>query len=72
MNADAYPGEEATVLETVTEEEGLVRFRGAPWSARILPAFTHEGSIPPGSKVRVEKVDGAYLLVSRTEFGTDQ
>lgn len=68
MNADSYPGERAMVLETVTEDTGLVKFRGAPWSAKLFPAFTHEGDIPPGQKVRVEKVDGAFLLVSRTEF----
>lgn len=70
MNADAYPGERAVVVETVTESSGLVKFRGAPWSARLLPAFAHEGDIPPGQKVRVEQVDGAFLLVSRTEFDT--
>lgn len=61
-NADRLPGEQATVLETVTEATGLVRLQGDVWTARS----TGE-AFQLGDRVYVQRVDGATVVVDRTE-----
>lgn len=63
MNADALVGLPAVVTVTVTDGDGgRVRLDGQEWTAR-----TDEGapSLPVGSEVVVERIDGATAVVGR-------
>lgn len=61
-NVESLLGEEAKVLETVTEDEGLVKIGGEIWSAR-LDKQTSEGTVEPGAEVKVVRIDGATAIV---------
>jgi membrane protein implicated in regulation of membrane protease activity len=60
MGAAALVGQEARVLETVTEHTGRVKLNGEVWSARVGPGHT---SLEVGSAVHVVKIDGATAVV---------
>lgn len=60
--ADALLGAEAVVVEPLSETAGTVRLHGTLWAARTLA-----GAIPPGERVRVERVEGLTLYVRRQE-----
>lgn len=57
-NAAGLSGSEALVVETVTDQVGLVKLEGSEWTAR-----TSSGQIEPGTKVTVGKIDGATAWV---------
>ena len=59
-NAAALVGREAVVVSTVTGEGGRVKLAGEVWSARVDAAQT----IPPGTEVRVSRIDGATAVVA--------
>jgi len=61
-NAAALVGREAVALSTVTPEGGRVKIGGEVWSARV----GDEGAapIPPGSPVRVARIEGATAVVA--------
>jgi membrane protein implicated in regulation of membrane protease activity len=58
-NAAALVGRDAVVVSTVTVEGGRVKLNGEVWSARADAAAT----IPPGTEVRVSRIDGATAVV---------
>jgi membrane protein implicated in regulation of membrane protease activity len=57
-NVASLIGKEATVLEDVTEDKGLVKVWGEDWSARV-----REGIRMKGARVTIEEIDGATLIV---------
>jgi membrane protein implicated in regulation of membrane protease activity len=57
-NVASLIGKQATVLEDVTEDSGLVKVWGEDWSARVK-----EGIRMKGAKVTIEEIDGATLIV---------
>ncbi|ROS30410.1 NfeD family protein [Cellulomonas sp. PhB150] len=59
-NAAALVGKGAVVVSTVTLEGGRVKLDGEVWSARTS---TPE-ALPPGSQVRVDRIDGATAVVA--------
>ena len=59
-NAAALVGREAVVVSTVTGEGGRVKLPGEVWSARVDAVQT----IPPGTEVRVTRIDGATAVVA--------
>lgn len=59
-NVHALYGQTAIVIETVTSEDGRVKLGGDIWSATSVSGVT----IEKGRTVRVDKVNGATLLVS--------
>ena len=59
-NAAALVGQEARVLDTVTERTGLVKLAGETWTARIEPG---QASLEVGSTVFVVRIDGATAMV---------
>ncbi|WP_028048075.1 NfeD family protein [Cellulomonas sp. URHD0024] len=59
-NAAALVGKEAVVVSTVTVEGGRVKLNGEVWSARVDDAL----AIPPGTEVRVARIDGATAVVA--------
>jgi membrane protein implicated in regulation of membrane protease activity len=59
-NSAALVGREAVVVSTVTLEGGRVKLNGEVWSARVDAAQT----IPPGTEVRVARIDGATAVVA--------
>lgn len=62
---DALIGLEATVLEEVTGERGLIKLSGEEWSAR---AYDEQLAIPPGSRVNVMEIEGATAIVYPRDF----
>lgn len=58
-NVHALIGQEAEVLQSVTDHCGLVRLEGDTWTAR-----TNLPKIPVGARVRVLKIDGATAIVT--------
>ena len=58
-NAAALVGRDAVVVSTVTVEGGRVKLNGEVWSARADAAQ----AIPPGTEVRVSRIDGATAVV---------
>ena len=57
----ALVGREALVLETTTEDGGVVKLEGEHWSARSL----EDGRVfEPGSRVQVVEIKGATALVT--------
>lgn len=61
-NTDALIGKTGYVTEVVGERHGRIQFSGGEWSAR-----TESASIPVGSEVRVDRIDGATAVVSAVE-----
>lgn len=59
-NVDALAGRPAVVLEAVTDRGGLVKLAGETWSARTA---SRGRSIPEGSDVVVDRIDGATAIV---------
>ncbi|MET0787736.1 MAG: NfeD family protein [Cellulomonas sp.] len=59
-NSAALVGQEAVVVSTVTVEGGRVKLNGEVWSARVDDAQ----AIPPGTEVRVSRIDGATAVVA--------
>ena len=59
-NSAALVGREAVVVSTVTVEGGRVKLNGEVWSARVDAAQ----AIPPGTEVRVSRIDGATAVVA--------
>lgn len=65
-NVDRLIGQRVDVLETVTENAGLVRLAGDHWSARIMG---HRGHISPGQQGIVRSIDGATAVISAVNEG---
>jgi membrane protein implicated in regulation of membrane protease activity len=61
---EAIEGSQATVLEEVTADHGLVKIDGELWTAR---SFDGDETYAPGDRVRVIKVKGATAIVWRDE-----
>ena len=61
---EAIEGSQATVLEEVTADHGLVKIDGELWTAR---SFDGDEKYAPGDRVRVIKVKGATAIVWRDE-----
>ena len=57
-NVASLVGKQATVLQDVTEDSGLVKVWGEEWTARVS-----EGIRMKGAKVTIEEIDGATLIV---------
>jgi membrane protein implicated in regulation of membrane protease activity len=64
-NSAALVGQEAVVVSTVTLEGGRVKLNGEVWSARVDAVET----IPPGTEVRVARIDGATAVVAPVAGG---
>jgi len=64
-NADSLVGEAMLVTEEIDNirSTGSGKLRGVEWSIRSLNGDT----IPAGEKVKVEKIEGVKLIVSRCE-----
>ena len=64
-NADALVGGEAVVTQTINNVEGsgLAKILGQVWSARSATGET----IPEGTAVTVERIEGVKLIVSVKE-----
>ncbi len=62
-NADMYIGMQGIVLEDINNLEctGLVKVKGSLWSARS----SDDTEIDSGSSVRVEKIEGVKLIVTK-------
>lgn len=62
-NADALVGQDAIVTEPIDnlEAQGAVRIGGVTWSARS----TAGQSIPAGTQVRVDRIEGVKLFVTQ-------
>lgn len=60
-NAAALVGRGAVVVSTVTVEGGRVKLNGEVWSARAEAGQ----AIPPGTEVRVSRIDGATAVVEQ-------
>lgn len=56
----SLPGQQATVVEPITDATGQVRVDGEVWSART----SEDLALAPGDIVHIERVDGAVLWVS--------
>ena len=57
-NVASLVGRQATVLQDVTEDSGLVKVWGEEWSARV-----REGVRMKGARVTIDEIDGATLIV---------
>jgi membrane protein implicated in regulation of membrane protease activity len=57
----ALVGQNATVLETVSEHTGSVRLQGEVWTAR---PYDEDETIDAGRRVQVMEIRGATALVS--------
>lgn len=55
-------GADASVIERVDRDHGLVKIEGVFWRAR---PYDSEKSYEPGERVRVMRVDGATVMVWR-------
>lgn len=62
-NVAAHVGREAVVVQAVTGTAGLVKLVGEVWSARSAD----DSTIPVGTEVRVQRIDGATAVVARHE-----
>ncbi|GID94714.1 NfeD family protein [Amorphoplanes digitatis] len=62
---EAIEGSQATVLEEVTADHGLVKIDGELWTAR---SFDGAETYAPGDRVRVIKVKGATAIVWRDDL----
>lgn len=59
-NVDRLVNQQATVLEPVDDDAGLVKIGGEEWSARSADGQRHRA----GKKVRVVRVEGNKVFVS--------
>lgn len=57
---DALIGHQATVVEEVTADSGLIKLSGENWTAR---AYDEQLVIPPGVRVDVMEIQGATAIV---------
>lgn len=57
-NVASLVGKQATVLQDVTEDSGLVKVWGEEWTARV-----REGVRMKGARVTIDEIDGATLIV---------
>lgn len=57
-NVASLIGKQATVLQDVTEDSGMVKVWGEEWTARV-----REGIRMKGAKVTIDEIDGATLIV---------
>lgn len=64
-NADRCIGQTAVVTEDIsnTDSKGAVKLNGTEWTARSLAGE----DIPAGSYVKIEKIDGVKLIVTKQE-----
>ena len=62
---EAIEGSQATVIEEVDDDRGLVKIDGELWSAR---SFDGQEKYLPGQRVRVMKVRGATAIVWRDDL----
>lgn len=60
-NVDALLGQEVRVTADVTELTGTAVINGETWSARVQ---TGASPILAGSRAKVQRVDGAYLIIT--------
>src|SRR5262245_41659020 len=65
FGVEAIEGAQATVLEEVGTEHGLVKIDGELWQARVMD---HTEKYQPGQRVRVVKVNGATAIVWRDDM----
>ena len=65
MNADRLLGQEALVTEDIRnlEETGAIRINGVLWTAKS----TDERVIPAGTRVLIERIEGAKVYVKPAE-----
>ena len=61
-NTDGLIGKTGYVTEAVGERHGRIQFSGGEWSAR-----TEGSTLPVGTEVRVDRIDGATAVVSAVE-----
>ena len=59
VGAESMIGEEAIVVEDL-DPDGMAKFGGVLWVAR-----SSEGRIPTGERVRIQKVSGSKIYVSK-------
>jgi len=64
-NSAALVGRDAVVVSTVTVDAGRVKLNGEVWSARAEAG----AAIPPGTAVRVARIDGATAVVTQSVAG---
>lgn len=62
IGASALVGQQAWVLETVSEHDGRIKLSGETWSARVADGAR---PIEPGLEVRVLAVQGAVAIVAQ-------
>jgi membrane protein implicated in regulation of membrane protease activity len=65
FGVEAIEGTQATVLEEIDGEHGMVKIDGEHWQARSFDG--HEKYLP-GERVRVIKVDGGTVIVWRDDL----
>ena len=65
LNADRLIGQEALVTEPINnlEETGAIRMNGVLWTAES----TDGAPIPAGTRVRIERIEGAKVYVKPAE-----
>ncbi|MFI5933607.1 NfeD family protein [Actinoplanes sp. NPDC051494] len=64
FGVEALEGQQATVLEEVDGDHGMIKIDGEMWRAR---SFDGAETYQPGDRVRVIKVNGATAIVWRDE-----
>lgn len=66
LNADRLIGQEALVTEPINnlEETGAIRMNGVLWTAKS----TDDTQIPAGTRVCIERIDGAKVYVKPAEI----
>lgn len=67
-NLDAIPGREATVIQAIDNglAQGRVRLDGKEWAARSADG----DPLPEGTLVRVERIEGVRLFVTKIKEET--
>jgi membrane protein implicated in regulation of membrane protease activity len=65
FGVEAIEGSQATVLEEVNADHGLIKIDGELWTAR---SFDGDEKYLPGERVRVIKVRGATAIVWRDDM----
>lgn len=65
LNADRLIGQEALVTEPINnlEETGAIRMNGVLWTAKSVD----DTPIPTGTRVRIERIEGAKVYVKPAE-----
>lgn len=66
LNADRLIGQEALVTEPINnlEETGAVRMNGVLWTAKSVD----DTPIPAGTRVRIDRIEGAKVYVKPAEI----